>query len=104
MNMESSGSTKASLLSFITAPPNTAIAIWGAKPKTLLTEPRTTNKAKASRTDLLNFIINNLTVTKIKQESLRSGFNIHRHRYPEKLRGRGSPDGNFSRYRRKESL
>lgn len=67
--METKGNKKASLLSLIAAAPKTAIAICGAKPATLKTEPTTTSNAKARKRDLFSFIEYNLEGTKIKQET-----------------------------------
>jgi len=68
-SMDNKGTTKASLLSLITAAPKTAIAICGAKPAALNTEPIMISKPKATKADLFCFIEHNLEATKIKEVS-----------------------------------
>jgi len=71
--MEINGSKKAHFLSFITAPPNTAIAHCGAKPKgrsghTRYSEQARIKRPNASRSDLFSFILNCLTQAKIREK------------------------------------
>jgi hypothetical protein len=82
IKMESKGKRKASLLSFITAPPKIAIAHCGAKPNgrsghTRYKEAAKINNPKATNTDLFCFIGCNLVGTKIKEEKQTPPVFIH---------------------------
>jgi hypothetical protein len=75
--MDTKGIAKASLLSLITAAPKTAMAICGANPAALKTEPIMISNPNATKADLLYLIEHCLEATKIKEESELPDVFIH---------------------------
>ena len=77
MSIDSKGTIKASLLSLITAAPKIAMAICGAKPAALKTEPIMISNPNATKADLFCFIEHSLEATKIKEVSESTDLFIH---------------------------